>query len=286
MTRIAMRARRLLCALGAGIFVLALGCAAVEPGTFTARDGRVVHRELLAHPQEPNKRIELFWTKPAGDGPYPAVLFIHGHQEDIRNGGEQYVRSGRLGAMAARSYVAAALSQPGYGNSSGPADFCGPFTQQAALAALEFLRLQRFVKADKVALYGYSRGAIVGGMVATKDGRLAAVVLGGGAYDFFTWYPTPLPGIDANIRRESGTSAEAFMARSALHHASAIRAPVLLLHGALDERVHPSQASAFAEKLTAAGVPVTLRIFPGTQHGIPFAQQSSELYPFLEARLR
>ena len=36
----------------------------------------------------------------------------------------------------------------------------------------------------KVALYGYSRGAIVASMVATQDPKLAAVVLGAGAYNF------------------------------------------------------------------------------------------------------
>lgn len=46
----------------------------------------------------------------------------------MRDGGESYVKVGRLGMMAARGYVAAAVSQPGYGNSDGPPDFCGPFT--------------------------------------------------------------------------------------------------------------------------------------------------------------
>ena len=111
--------------------------------------------------------MEVFWTRPAGDGPYPALLLIHGHQEQLRNGGEAYVATGRLGVIAARGFVAAALSQPGYGNSDGPQDYCGPFTQEAALVALDFLRKQSFVDPKKVALYGYSRGAIVASMVAT-----------------------------------------------------------------------------------------------------------------------
>ena len=162
----------------------------------------------------------------------------------------------------------------------------GQKVQDAAHAAIAFLRAQRFVNADKIALYGYSRGAIVGAMVATQDPRLAAVVLGGGAYDFSSWYPTPLAGIDANLRREAGTSAEAFTARSALPLAGKIRAPVLLLHGALDERIPAAQARAFAERLAAAGVPVSLKIFPGAQHAIPLADQYREINPFLQALLR
>jgi dipeptidyl aminopeptidase/acylaminoacyl peptidase len=202
-----------------------VACAGAREGPLIDQAGGIVHRELIPHSRDATKRIELFWIRPAGDGQYPAVLLIHGHQERLRNGGEAFVSTGRLGVMAARGYVAAALSQPGYGKSDGPPDYCGPFTQDAGVAAVEFLRRQPFIDPKRIALYGYSRGAIVASMVATKDPQLAAVVLGAGAYDFFSWYPTPLPGIDANIRLETGASAEAFRARSAIYYAEKIRVP-------------------------------------------------------------
>lgn len=235
--------------------------------------------------QQQGKKVELFIARPASQDRVPAVLFIHGHQEGPRNGGEIYVASRRLGIMARRGYVAAALSQPGYGNSDGPPDFCGPVTQDAALLALEHLRGLPFVDADKIVLYGYSRGAIVAAMVATRDARLAGVVLGAGAYDFFSWYPTPLRGIDRNIEIEAGTSAEAFRARSAVYHADRIRAAVLLLHGERDERVPVQQAHRFAAELAARGVAVKLKTFPNARHSIPVEEQYREVYPFLEANL-
>ena len=245
------------------------GCATVES---------TVQRESLS---VSGRRVEMFWAKPAGEGRRPAVLFIHGHQETNRIGGEMYVNGGRLGIMAQRGYVAAAISQPGYGNSEGPPDFCGPFTQDAVLAVLEHLRGKPFVDPGKVAVFGYSRGAIVAAMVATRDPRLAGVVLGAGAYDFSTFYPAPFRGININIVKEAGTSAEAFRARSALHYADRIKAPVLILHGERDERVPVGQARAFAERLAAAGVPVRLRIFPGAFHGIPGGDLYREVDPFL-----
>ena len=265
--------------------MLLVGCAAVHPGVMTDRAGWVIHREFLQHRQNTRKKIEVFWTKPVEQGPWPAVLFIHGHQEGPREGGEALISRGRLGIMASRGYVAASVSQPGYGNSDGPPDFCGPFTQEAVLVAIEFLRKQPFVHPHKVALLGYSRGAIVASMVATQDPQLAAVVVGAGAYNLFSWYPTPLPGIDANIEQEGGTSPEAFRARSAIDHVDKIKAPILLLHGANDGRIPVRQAEAFYEKLAAAGRVARMKIL-NAGHGIPIGEQYREIYPFLEEFLR
>jgi dipeptidyl aminopeptidase/acylaminoacyl peptidase len=261
---------------------LLVGCAASQPGTLTDRGGWVIYRAFLPHRQNPSKQIEVFWTRPVEHGPWPAVLLIHGHQEPFRNGGEAFVRTGRLGIMASWGYVAASISQPGYGNSDGPPDFCGPFTQEAVMGTIDFLRHQPFVQPNKVALYGYSRGAIVASMVATQDPQLAAVVLGAGAYNFFRWYPTPLRGIDANIEQEAGTSAEAFRARSAIYHVDTIKARILLLHGAQDERVPVRQAEMFADALQGKSIAVKVKIFPHAAHRIPIDAQDREIYPFLE----
>jgi len=278
-----IRAKSLLALL---LLPLVISCTAIEEGQLIDRSGWVIQREFLRHSRDGNKKVEIFWTKPAGDGPYPALLLIHGHQEQVRNGGEAFVKTGRLGILARQGYVAASLSQPGYGNSDGPPDYCGPVTQDAALVALDFLRKQPFVNPNKVALYGYSRGAIVASMVATRDPKLAAVVLGAGAYDFFSWYPTPLRGIDANIRQETGTSAEAFRARSAIYHVEKIKTPVLLLHGAQDERIPVRQAEIFFEKVRANGIAVKMKIFLRAGHGIPIDEQYGEIYPFLAEFLR
>jgi dipeptidyl aminopeptidase/acylaminoacyl peptidase len=278
-----MRRKRLLTVL---VFLLLIECAVAEEGPLMDRAGWVIRRALLPHSQDSNKKVELFWTQPVGEGPYPTVLFIHGHQEQPRNGGEAFVTAGRLGIMASQGYGAASLSQPGYGHSDGPPDYCGPFTQEAVVVALAFLRKQPFVNPTKVALYGASRGAIVASMVATRDPQLAAVVLAAGAYDMASLYPTGIRGIDANIRREAGTSAEAFRARSAMYHADKIKVPVSLLHGARDERIPVRQAEAFAEQLQAHGVAVTLKIFPNATHRIPLDEQYQDIYPFLDRSLR
>jgi hypothetical protein len=95
--------------LVSAVLLMAARAAVAEEALVDPR-GWPIHRELLPYSQDRSKVIELFWTKPEGKGQFPAVLFIHGHQEAQRNGGEAYVLTGRLGIMARRGYVAAAVS--------------------------------------------------------------------------------------------------------------------------------------------------------------------------------
>jgi len=262
-----------------------LGCS-TQSGILKGPRGQTIYRDYIVHPTKADKRVQIFWIKPEGIGPWPAVLLVHGHQETLRNGGEVYVKAGYLEDLAKRGFVAASVSQPGYGQSDGPADYCGPFTQEAVLGAIEFLRTKPFVNPNKVGLFGYSRGAIVSSMVATRDPKLSAVILGGGAYNFHAWYPTSLSGINQLIEQEAGSTAEAFRDRSAIYHVDKIRASVLILHGEMDNRIPVTQAREFAKKLKAANVPCRLRTVPSAGHGIPKKIIYKEFIPFLEKHLR
>jgi hypothetical protein len=60
--------------------------------------GWPIWRELLLHRWDKTKAVEMFWAKPEGNGPFPAILFIHGHQEPPSPGASVYARAGRPGA--------------------------------------------------------------------------------------------------------------------------------------------------------------------------------------------
>ncbi len=90
----------------------------------------------IPHPDDPAKKVEYFLEKPKGDGPWPTIVLLHGHQEWPSAGGKDFVKWGVLDEFAGRGYLAVAVSQPGYGGSTGPADFCGPFTQHAVAAVI------------------------------------------------------------------------------------------------------------------------------------------------------
>ncbi len=261
-----------------GVLVLGWTLAAV---------GEIRH-EFLPHPSDAGRQVEFFWTAPRGEGPWPAILYVHGHQIGERPGARIYLNPPLLEQTAEEGFFAAAVSQPGYGRSDGPPDFCGPVSQSAVRRVLQALRENPRVDRNRIVLYGYSRGAIVASMVATQEPTLAGVILGGGVYDMQQAYqqmpeaPEGEESIRGNIRNETGATDEAFRQRSVLLSDVPISVPTLILHGE-DDPVSPvGQARRLAEQLREWGTPVELAIFPGIAHGIPRPDRK----PFVDQFLR
>tara|TARA_E500000318_G_scaffold32251_1_gene32044 strand:- start:291 stop:1043 length:753 start_codon:yes stop_codon:yes gene_type:complete len=240
----------------------------------------MVTRHLIE--REDGATVELFQAQAPGATPRGAILFVHGYQAGLFMGAQQVVDRGALHRFSSGlNIIAAAVSQPGFGASDGPADFCGPSTQQAIIAALSFLKEQPYIDPGRIVLYGHSRGAIASAMVATQVPDLGAVILSGGVYDFKAAFDSSSSGVRQAIQYEAGLSSEAFLARSALYHTHEIRSKILILHGRQDDRAPVSQAEIFAESLSDAEVPVTLSLFE-CGHSIPREYLRGVLRPYLE----
>lgn len=252
------------------------------------------YRVVLSGTDYPEKGVELFIAKPEADTRSPVILFVHGQQSAPRPGGRVFARldkrpafgtvdEGRLELMSKQGFLAASVSLPGYGSTPGPADFCGPRSQAAVRAALDYLLAQHVADRHKVVVYGVSRGAVTAGMEATYDPRITSLILVSGFYDLAATYPTGDRIIDRSIQEEAGITPEAFSQRSVLPRASMIRARVLILHGSADEHGMTRQAELLAERLKTSGSPVRLHIFSQVPHSIPVSTQWSEINPFLKS---
>lgn len=253
-----------------------------------------IHQELIAHPDDSKKNVEFYWTKPEGAGPWPVVIYIHGHQSLDRPGGRDIVDSGNLVKAKNQGIVAVSVSQPGYGNSDGPADYGGNFTQDAVLSVIKEIRKWDFVKGNKIALYGINQGANVASMVVTKDTKLAAVVLIAGMYDLQKVYEKLSEEskedelareISRNIKMETGATEKGFQERSVIFSTDKIKTPTLILVGALDDRSGPEDAEKVSELITKNGVFSRAVVFPKYGHSIPNADRKKVTQPFFTEHL-
>lgn len=207
--------------------------------------------------------IEAILFKPTGDGAFPAVMMIPGYSRSAVNQIPMGV------ALARRGYVCLAVTQPGFGRSSGDPDFVVPKTVGALLDGYSQLVAEPFVDGARTVLFGYSRGAMAASLLACRLPDLRGAVLGGGIYDLEAAYrEIESPGVRRNIEKEAGTDTTAFRERSALFQAERIRCPVLILHGGNDKNAPVGQAYRFHERLLELGKSSRLEVVEGVGHGL------------------
>lgn len=244
----------------------------------------------ISHPDDAAKKVEYFLEKPNGNGPWPAIVFLHGNQGWLNHGGRDYVDWGVLDEFANRGFLGVAVSQPGYGNSSGPADFCGPFTQHAVEGVIAKLRAQGYVDGNRLVLEGVSRGALTAGLVAAHDPSVGGIVLISGAYDLpeYVRHPKSLMArlIIHSMKSETGGSEAALKERSLLYSAKDVRASALIINGAQDDRTDPQQARRLADAISAAGGKARVIIYPQYGHQIPVDVRNREIDVFIEEVMR
>lgn len=174
-------------------------------------------------------------------GKRPGVLVVHEWW-----GLNDYARK-RARMLAELGYTALAVDMYGDGKTAAHPDDAGkfagelrrnlPLAKARFLAALDFLRRQSTVEAEKIAAIGYC----FGGGVVLEMAR-AGVDLDG-VVSFHGSLETANPAGPGNVR-----------------------AKVLVLNGADDPFVTPEQIAAFKKEMDAAGVDFRFVNYPGAKH--------------------
>lgn len=239
------------CGLVLSVSVYAAAEPAIETVNFPSLDGKTA-------------LVGYLW-KPAGAGPFPAVVMLHG-------------RAGSYSVSAKGVYSAATLTQrhkvwgefwAGRGylalhvDSFGPRGYASGFplhsytsrppevSEQAvrpldAYGALRYLRARTDVVADRVGVHGWSNGAmtVLAALASTTPGIVD---------------PTPRGGFRAALAFYPGCREQE--KQNYLPYA-----PLLMLLASDDEEVSPAVCQRFAERTAARGGPIDFVIYPGAQH--------------------
>lgn len=222
---------------------------------------------------------------PAGKGPHPLVLYIHGGGwmgGHTRQSGAFDNFPKMLAAFAAEGFTVASVEY----RLSGEATF--PAQAKDVFAALRFLRqnaAQYHIDPARVGVFGGSAGGHLAALtgLACTDGKIDGTLDPASASDACVqataaWYGihdfATMPRItqkDSAEQRLLGCkdgicTPEAIRTASPISYVDAKDSPVLLLHGVNDKVVPVAQSHELEAALTAAGVPVIATYYAGTDH--------------------
>jgi pimeloyl-ACP methyl ester carboxylesterase len=191
-----------------------------------------------------------------------AVVLVHGA------GGDRHSLDDEARLLAARGFGVLAFDLPGHGESDGEIHW-GPAEARAMAASLDFLATVPDVDPHRIGAFGFSMGGAVVARVASREPRIAAVVLAGTPSDQEAQVRNQerargswgrVPALFAIRRR-----APSLLLDKPVDHVAAIAPrPLLIVTGELDTVVPP----VLAENLFAAArEPKELLRVQGAAHG-------------------
>ena len=229
-----------------------VGIAPAQELTVKGRDEYPVHGWVL---------------KPAGAGPHPVLLNIHGgpfgqYTVALFDEAQVYVDAG----------YAVVMSNPrgsaGYGEAHGRAirQQMGTLDQADVLDFLEgALADDESLDAGRLGIMGGSYGGYLTAWIIAHDHRFTASIVERGYLDPEAFVGTSDIG-DFFGDEYTGTDPELVRSQSPQAAVAEVTTPTLVLHSAQDLRCPLSQAERYYAALKRGGVPAELVIFPGENH--------------------
>ncbi len=241
---------------------------------WTSKDG--IHLEGIA-------------TFPAGftnGKKYPFLILPHGGPE--ANDNFEFDAFPRL--VAGMGYV---VLQPEYRGSTGyGSDFLNAIYQHFGDraygdvdSATDFAIAQGWADRDKLAVFGWSAGGFMTSWTVTQTHRYRAAVEGAGITDWLSFmWTSDVQQIDYDARWPE-KDPDAFLKYSAVMHAESVSTPLLILHGAADERVPTYQGRELYLALAAHDKTVRMVTYPGSPHFPKLWEQRSDVFREIAAWL-
>jgi acetyl esterase/lipase len=256
-------------------FVLALGSLVADG----AEPPKTTSEQDIVYTKAGSEDLKLDLARPAtGDGPFPAVVVIHGGA--WRQGNKADMRP-ILPQFAQRGYVAISPQYRFCPKDAFPAQI---YDVKAAVRWLKLNAKKYKVDPDRLGAIGFSAGghlALMLGLTGPADGlegdvsagapdsRVKAVVNYFGPTDLAA---SDIPDICKPWVKDflGGTpkeKPEMAAKASPLTFVSKDDAPVLTFHGTKDPLVPFNQAVKLADTMSAAGIPGRVELMVGAQHG-------------------
>ncbi len=185
--------------------------------------------------------------RPSGDGPFPIVMLLHGSEglsAPVVDWGPDLAHAGFL-AVAGCLFRRDAAREPAYLCSEAP-DRQRTFAVRNLAALIEAARRLPGVQRDQIGLVGWSWGGALALLTAGSGVDVQAVVAVAGAYNFRLSDNDP----------------------SALSVVDRLSAPVLILHGTMDNIVPVRTARSYEARVRELGKSIEAQYIEGADHDL------------------
>jgi len=198
---------------------------------------------------------------------YPFLVFPHGGPE----ANDFFSFSSITQFLGGLGYV---VLQPEYRGSTGyGSDFLNAIYQhfgdrayQDVDSATDFAIAQHWADSNRLAISGWSAGGFMTSWTITQTQRYRAAIEGAGITDWLSFiWTSDVSQIDYDARWPD-QDPQAFLKFSPVMHTATVDTPLLILHGAADNRVPTYQGREFYLALAARGKTVRMVTYPGSPH--------------------
>jgi dipeptidyl aminopeptidase/acylaminoacyl peptidase len=253
------------------------GLAAMEPFSFTARDGLLIHGYVTFPPE-------------LGRSGLPAVLDVHGGPQ-VR---DEWGFNPEAQWFANRGYLCVQVNyrgSTGYGKAfvnAGDREWGGKMHDDL-IDAVSYVVDQGWADPSRVAIYGGSYGgyaALVGAAFTPDVFRCAVDIVGpSNLKTLLETIPPYWAPMIAQLYRRVGnpeTDADFLWSRSPLSRVRDIRIPLLIAQGANDPRVKQAESEQIVAALKDAGIDHEYLLFPDEGHGFAKPENRIRFYTAAE----
>jgi dienelactone hydrolase len=252
----------------------------VKEDSAQTRDGILIRDAHFASCSPKHGQVQFYVVRPAGDGPFPGVLFFHwlgrpkGNREEFLDEARQLAREG----------VVSLLLQGYFPWKEDPVN--GPTDRQQVIEqtidtrrALELLLREHGIDTKRIAFVGHDYGAMLGAIVSGIESRVSTYVLVAGMGNFGDWSLKYWPATEANGEKAYRDALDPVDPVHFVPHAAP--ASLFFQFANDDKYISKETAEAFSG---AASDPKTIRWYD-TQHEMSIPGVQNDRHEWLSLHL-
>ncbi len=152
-------------------------------------------------------------------------------------------------------------------------------------SATDYAIAQGWADPNRLTIFGWSAGGFMTSWTVTQTNRYKAAIEGAGITDWLSFmWTSDVEQIDYDARWPD-KDPSAFHGFSAVMHSDNVTTPLLILHGAADERVPTYQGRELYEVLLARGKTTRMVTYPGSPHFPTVWEQRQDVFREIAAWL-